>query len=201
MAKITEHFTYEEVVFSQTASRYDIDNTPSEQELEKCTIFAQRILEPVRAHFGKHISPSSWFRSQALNEAIGGSESSQHCKGEACDFEVSGVSNKDVVKWIYDHLSFDQIILEFHDEKDPNSGWIHCSYRQGHNRMQCLRSYRDKNSRVHYVVLDLSNHIVESRNDEDEDSASISKDSNDEYLAKDNIFVRIINAIVALFNK
>ncbi|MGL6340489.1 MAG: D-Ala-D-Ala carboxypeptidase family metallohydrolase, partial [Waterburya sp.] len=68
---------------------------------------------------------------------IGGSGTSQHCLGQAVDFEVPGLPNKEVAQWIRKNLDFDQLILEFYDGKNPNSGWIHCSYVE-QNRNQSL---------------------------------------------------------------
>ena len=67
---------------------------------------------------------------------MGSSGKSQHAKGQAADFEINGLSNKELATWVYKNCDFDQIILEFHDpEGDPNSGWVHCSYRNdGSNR-------------------------------------------------------------------
>ena len=62
--------------------------------------------------------------------AVGSSAKSQHAKGEAADFEINGVSNHDLAKWVYNNLDYDQLILEYFDPKgDPNSGWVHCSYK------------------------------------------------------------------------
>jgi zinc D-Ala-D-Ala carboxypeptidase len=66
-----------------------------------------------------------------LNKAVGGSATSQHCKGEAVDMEVPGVPNYELAKWIQDNLEFDQLILEFYTSGIPDSGWVHCSYKHG----------------------------------------------------------------------
>ena len=58
--------------------------------------------------------------------------------GEAADFEIAGVSNLQVALWIQNNCNFDQLILEFWKEGEPNSGWIHCSYKEGSNRKQVL---------------------------------------------------------------
>jgi hypothetical protein len=73
-----------------------------------------------------------------LCRAIGSRSTSQHAKGEAADFEVPGVANIELARWIRDTLDFDQLILEFHDPDDPTAGWVHCSYRAGGNRKQSL---------------------------------------------------------------
>ena len=51
---------------------------------------------------------------------------SQHAKGQAADFEIFGIANAELAKWITENIDFDQLILEFHNPEEPNSGWIHC---------------------------------------------------------------------------
>lgn len=87
------------------------------------------VLEKARAHYGVPIVPNSGYRCPKLNTAIGGSSSSQHMQGEAVDFEVPGVSNLDLAHWCAANLEFDQLILEFHRDGDPRSGWVHISLR------------------------------------------------------------------------
>ncbi len=108
------------------------------------------ILEPVRVHFDKPVIITSGFRSPELCVAIGSSTNSQHAKGEAADFEIPGVSNKELADWIHDNLPYDQLILEFFDGKDPNSGWVHCSHKS-ENRGQYLIAYKDENNKTKYA--------------------------------------------------
>ena len=96
------------------------------------------VLEPVRAKFDKAITITSGYRSPDLCEAIGSKATSQHTKGEAADFEIAGISNLQVALWIQNNTDFDQLILEFWKEGEPNSGWVHCSYKEGSNRKQVL---------------------------------------------------------------
>ncbi|OUW63895.1 MAG: hypothetical protein CBD61_01290 [Pelagibacteraceae bacterium TMED201] len=84
---------------------------------------------------------TSGYRSPELCEAIGSSKTSQHAKGQAADFEITGIDNKVLAEYIIDNLDFDQIILEFYTDGDPNSGWVHCSYKDD-NRKQVLRASR-----------------------------------------------------------
>ena len=78
-------------------------------------------------------------------------KTSQHAKGQAADFEIHGISNAELVKWISEHCDFDQMILEFHNVDEPNSGWVHCSYRSdGENRKQILRAYKNENNKTCY---------------------------------------------------
>ena len=137
--KISDHFSLKEMCRSQTAIRQGIDNTPGSIEIECMVELARVILEPVRMQFGKPFAPSSGFRSASLNKAIGSKPSSQHCLGRAVDFEIGGIANDEVARWIKDNLEFDQLILEFYDGIDPNSGWIHVSYvSPEYNRRESL---------------------------------------------------------------
>jgi len=132
---LSEHFKLSELIFSETAARYGIDNYPYDTEaMENLKAICHNILEPVRSHFNKPIMPSSGYRSPALNDAIRGSATSQHMVGEAVDFKVPDVPIPDVCSWINNNLEFDQLIMEYYDARN-NSGWVHCSYRRnGGNR-------------------------------------------------------------------
>lgn len=120
-----------------------IDNEPTPGDLYNLSQLCDNILQPVREHFGKPVTVSSGYRSVALCEAIGSSAKSQHAKGEAADFEIMGIDNKEVAVWIRDNLDFDQLILEFYKDGEPSSGWIHCSYSDN-NRGSVLK-YDGKN--------------------------------------------------------
>jgi len=134
--KITKNFSLKEMTFSDTAIRRNIPNDPGTLELINLTNLCVKILQPVREHYDKSVRINSGYRCVKLCEAVGSSGKSQHAKGQAADFEINGLSNKELATWIYKNLDFDQIILEFHDpDGDPNSGWVHCSYRNdGTNR-------------------------------------------------------------------
>lgn len=125
---LSAHFSLRELTKSQTATRLKLSNTPGPAELENLEKLCINVLEPVREHYGIPFGPSSGYRCPALNKAIGSSDSSQHIKGQAVDFEVPGISNMDVAKWVMENCSYDQLILEFHKIKDPQSGWVHCSF-------------------------------------------------------------------------
>lgn len=136
--RLSPHFTLRELTKSQVAARYGLDNTPDEAAIRALARLADGILEPVRAAFGRPFSPSSGYRSLALNRRLGAKDSSQHCKGEAVDFEIPGVANRDLACWIRDHLTFDQLILEFYTPGVPTSGWVHCSLKERGNRGEVL---------------------------------------------------------------
>ena len=135
--KLSEYFTLQEMTKSQTALRMGIDNTPDEGQLQCLPDLCRNVLDHVRSEFGP-LTPSSGFRSPELCEAIGSKATSQHAKGEAAAFEVMGVDNKELASWIVSNLSFDQLILEYYEEGEPNSGWVHCSYTNDANRGEVL---------------------------------------------------------------
>ena len=153
---VTEHFTLAELTRSPTARKYGIDNSPTPEHIENMRAVCEKILEPVRAHFGKPVTINSSYRSPALNNRVGGSKTSQHCNGEAVDFEIPGISNKVVADWIGDNLVFDQVILEFWAPGgDPNQGWVHASIkRNGQNRNQKLIASKNGSRTVYTAVND-----------------------------------------------
>jgi len=126
--QLSDHFTLAELTKSSTAERMGIDNEPGSEVIGKLTLVCENILEPVRNHYDIPFAPNSGFRCLELNREIGSSDSSQHVSGEAVDFEIPGISNKEVALWVQDNCRFDQLILEFYKEGVPSSGWVHCSY-------------------------------------------------------------------------
>lgn len=136
--KLSKNFTLTEFTKSQTAERMGIDNTPNEEHLSNAVALFENIVQPVRDHFGV-TTINSGYRGPALNKAVGGSASSQHCNGEAVDIEVPGLANYDLAKWIETNLSYDQLILEAAKKDDPAAGWVHVSFKKdGNNRGQSL---------------------------------------------------------------
>ena len=140
---LTKNFSLIELTKSQTAERKGIDNTPSPTHQENLKSLCTAILQPVRDHFSKVVTISSGYRSPELCTAIGSKITSQHARGEAADFEIFGVSNKSLADYIDSELHYDQLILEYWKESDPNSGWVHCSFSEGQNRKQYLRAYKE----------------------------------------------------------
>ena len=152
--KLTANFSLSELTKSQTAERKGIDNTPSPTHQENLKSLCEMVLQPIRDHFGQVVSVSSGYRSPELCAAIGSKSTSQHAKGEAADFEIFGVSNKELADYINEHLDYDQLILEYWKESDPNSGWVHCSFAEGKNRKQYLKAYKDENNKTCYEPME-----------------------------------------------
>ena len=140
--KLSNNFHLKELTKSETADRLGLKNQPTEEQLVALTVVVNQVLQPVREKFGI-VTVNSGIRSEEVNKAVGGSKNSQHCKGEAVDFECYSVSNWELAKWIQSELDFDQLILEFYKKGDPHSGWVHCSYsRFGNNRRQQLTALK-----------------------------------------------------------
>ncbi|MBH9536932.1 D-Ala-D-Ala carboxypeptidase family metallohydrolase [Novosphingopyxis sp. YJ-S2-01] len=146
--KLTDHFTLAEMTASQIASRRGIDNTPGPAERKALRILCERVLEPVRAHFGRPVVISSGYRSPELNHAIGGSGDSQHSKGEAADFTIPGLPNIEVARWMQARLNYDQLIYEF-----GPTGWIHVSFRQPFRNQELSAVKRRSFGRARTVYL------------------------------------------------
>lgn len=136
--QLSPNFSLAEFLASETATAQRIDNTPNAVQIAAMKLLCAKVLEPLRAHFGKPIRVTSGFRSPKLCIAVGSSVDSQHAKGEAADFEISGIDNVTVASFIRDRLPFDQLILENYTRGQPNSGWIHVSYRDGRLRKDVL---------------------------------------------------------------
>ena len=140
---LSDNLTLEEVIYSPTAIKHDIDNYPNEIQIKKLRAIANAVFQPLRNHFSTPIAVTSGFRSLDLNRRIGGVHSSQHCKGEALDLDADRygvISNSDIFHYIKDHLDFDQLIWEFGDDKNPN--WVHVSYKQNGNKKEILQAYK-----------------------------------------------------------
>ncbi len=135
--KLSRHFYLEELTKSQTAVRLGLNNKPGQKEIDNLVLLCENVLEPIRLAWRKPVSISSGYRSPDVNQAVGGSRTSQHCFGMAADIEIIGVDNCDLCRWIQQNLEYDQLILEFHNHAEgANSGWVHVSYNKDGNRMQ-----------------------------------------------------------------
>ena len=142
--QLSKNFYLSEFTKSQEAIRKSIDNIPSDIVVNNLRNLVLSVLQPLRDKLGRVVSISSGYRSKALNKAIGGSSTSDHCEGYAADIEVHGMSNKDLAEFIRKNFKFKQLILEFHNEDDPSSGWVHVSYKP--DDLKCEYLVASKNS-------------------------------------------------------
>ena len=150
---ISKHISNKEGVYSRTALRLNIDNTPTQDHKQNMRLLAENIFEPLRAYVGGPIKINSFYRSPELNKAIGGSARSQHCNGQAIDIDdtFGKATNAEMFDFIKKHLNFDQMIWEFGDDENPN--WVHVSYvSEDKNRNRCLKAYK-KNNKTNYKII------------------------------------------------
>ncbi len=155
MQRISKNVSYKEGVYSITANRLGLENKPNEEQLANMKTIAEKVFQPLREWVGGPVKINSFFRSPNLNKAIGGSKTSQHCKGQAIDFDdnFGYKTNAEMFKYIRENLDYDQMIWEFGDDENPN--WVHVSYVSPEaNRQRCLKAYRSPGSRsTKYKVI------------------------------------------------
>jgi zinc D-Ala-D-Ala carboxypeptidase len=135
--KLSDHVTRAEFEHSPTAVKHGISNEMSLEQIERAKLVCVNCFEPIRAYLKKPIKVNSGFRSLLLNKKIGGSKTSQHCKGEALDLDLH---DRKLFNWIIDNVEFDQLIYEF--GTDTQADWFHISYSKGKNRKQVLRAVK-----------------------------------------------------------
>ena len=145
--KLSKNFALSEITHSNTAKRLGIENEPTEKHLQNMQHLVDNLLQPLRDSIGP-IRISSGYRNPSLNRAIGGSRSSQHCKGEALDiqfWQMGKMMNELIYEWILDSgLEFDQMINEF------DFSWIHISLKAEDNRKQVLEAYKNEDGDTKY---------------------------------------------------
>jgi zinc D-Ala-D-Ala carboxypeptidase len=146
---LTTNFTLAEMVKSDTALRHDMDNTPGEVEIANLKTLCEKVLQPVRDHFQTGVKVNSGFRHSEVNAKVGGSKTSDHCKGQAADIEIPGIANADLAVWIMDNLDYTQLILEFYTPGVPDSGWVHVSYDPANLKKQNLTATKKDGKTVY----------------------------------------------------
>lgn len=127
MTQLSKHFSLEELTRSATAIRYNIENTPDAQAIENLRHLCQQTLEPLRCRFGV-LRITSGFRSDALNQKIGGHPHSQHLIGCAADIQLSTLDEgRKIMAFAQQYVPFDQCILEHN--LTTTARWLHISLR------------------------------------------------------------------------
>jgi len=150
---ISKHISNKEGVYSRTAQRLNIDNTPTKDHKKNMIKLAENVFEPLRMYVGGPIKINSFYRSPKLNKTIGGSSKSQHCQGQAIDLDdtFGRATNAEMFEFIKKHLDFDQMIWEFGDDEKPD--WVHVSYvSEEKNRNRCLKAYKE-NNKTNYKII------------------------------------------------
>tara|TARA_R110000751_G_scaffold240633_3_gene341235 strand:- start:531 stop:998 length:468 start_codon:yes stop_codon:yes gene_type:complete len=150
---ISSYVSYNEVVYSQTAIRNDIENSPNITQLSNIRVAAEELFDVLRDWVGGPVKINSCFRSEELNNRIGGAKSSQHMANNGGAFDIDDTykhkTNAQMFQHIKDNLDFDQLIWEFGDDNNPN--WVHVSYKSEGNRKQVLRAIKDDDGRTKYI--------------------------------------------------
>ena len=149
MTQLSKNFSLAEMMHSNTAISKGLDNTPSADIIANLQILIDNVLQPIRDKLGKSIKINSGYRSPAVNASVGGSITSDHCKGQAADIEVAGLANGDLAKWIVENFKFTQIILEFYTQGIPDSGWVHVSYDPNNLKCQVLTAVKQNGKTVY----------------------------------------------------
>ena len=147
--QLTENFSLNEMIKSETALRQGLDNTPPDDVVENLRLLCEQVLQPLRVAYGRGIKVNSGYRSPDVNAAVGGSRTSDHCKGQAADIEIPGVANYDLAKYISDYFQFTQLILEFYTPGIPDSGWVHVSYDPKNLKRQVMTAMRENGKTVY----------------------------------------------------
>ena len=152
--KIGKYLDLADLIHSDTADRMHIDQTPPNEVQDALTNVVKFVYDPICDHLGA-VHVNSGYRSNALNKAIGGATTSQHCKGEALDLSFNGMksvnTNSTIFHYILHNLDFDQLIWEFGTVKNPQ--WVHVSYSTKFNRKEVLKSVK-VNGKTVYQTFD-----------------------------------------------
>jgi zinc D-Ala-D-Ala carboxypeptidase len=151
--QLTNNFSLAEMVKSDTALRHDMDNTPGEAEIANLKTLCEKVLQPVRDKFQTGVKVNSGFRHPEVNAKVGGSKTSDHCKGQAADIEIPGIANADLAVWIMDNLTYTQLILEFYTPGVPDSGWVHVSYDPANLKKENLTATKQNGKTVYLKGL------------------------------------------------
>jgi len=165
MTKLSKNLSLKEAIKSNTAIARGISNMPTEEEIKKLERTAKNIFQPIRQHFNLPIGVTSMFRSKALNKALRGSGTSQHCKSEAIDMDADmfggkclnnegllvDFTNKMIFDYVKENMEYDQLIWEYGTSEEP--AWVHISYKETNNRMRALKAYKDSNNKTQYSYM------------------------------------------------
>lgn len=150
---LTKNFTLSEMTKSETALRKGLNNDPTQDVISALQTLAVNVLQPIRDHYGVGVKVNSGYRSPEVNASVGGSKTSDHCKGQAADIEIAGVANKELALYIRDNLEYTQLILEAYTEGVPDSGWVHVSYDPANLKKQVMTAVKRDGKTVYLPDL------------------------------------------------
>lgn len=181
MTKLSEHFTLEELTYSDTARKYNASNLPTEihkKTLQHTCVYFLEVLRLLlnceyagKIAFNKIVKSvilnvTSGYRSRNVNqllkrEGYHPSETSQHCTGEAVDIEavlifVDGTRKKLPYTTLYSHIKFwvKNAVLSVDQclqEKQGSMYWVHCSYKAGGSSVN-RKDFKITKDGVHFIT-------------------------------------------------
>ncbi len=151
--QLTNNFSLSEMTKSETALRLNLPNDPTQEVVDNLKTLCEKVLQPVREHYGKGVKVNSGFRHPDVNAAVGGVRTSDHCMGQAADIEIPGVPNHELAEWIANNLDFTQVILEFYTRGVPDSGWVHVSYVPSNLKKQQLTATKQDGKTIYLPGL------------------------------------------------
>jgi hypothetical protein len=149
MTQLSVNFSLKEFIKSDTATRKGLDNTPSPEVVANLQKLVDNIVQPVRNYYDKVVTINSGYRSPEVNASVGGSKTSDHCKGMAADIEINGIANGDLAQHIIDTYKFTQVILEFYTQGVPDSGWVHVSYDKDNLKCEVLTAVKQDGKTIY----------------------------------------------------
>ncbi len=153
MTQLTKNFSLAEMTKSETALRFDMENKPGPEEINNLLQLCANVLQPIRDHYQKGVKVNSGFRHPEVNAKVGGSKTSDHCRGMAADIEIPGVPNAELATYIQGNLSYTQLILEFYTPGVPDSGWVHVSYDPANLKKQVMTATKKDGKTVYLPGL------------------------------------------------
>jgi hypothetical protein len=151
--KLSPNFSLNELTQSETALRKGLNNEATPEIISALQLLAVSVLQPIRDHYAKGVKVNSGYRSPEVNASVGGSKTSDHCKGQAADIEIPGVANAELAEYIKERLQFTQLILEFYTQGVPDSGWVHVSYDPSNLKKQVMTAVRRDGKTVYLPGL------------------------------------------------
>ena len=153
MTQLSINFSLKEFIKSDTATRKGLDNTPTPEVVANLQKLVDNVVQPIRNHYDKVVTINSGYRSIEVNTSVGGSKTSDHCKGMAADIEISGVANSDLAQYIVDTHKFTQVILEFYTQGISDSGWVHVSYDEDNLKCEVLTAVKQDGKTIYLKGL------------------------------------------------
>jgi zinc D-Ala-D-Ala carboxypeptidase len=151
--KLSPNFSLNELTQSETALRKGLNNEPTQEIISALQLLVVNVLQPIRDHYAKGVKVNSGYRSPEVNASVGGSKTSDHCKGQAADIEIPGVANAELAEHIKERLQFTQLILEFYTPGIPDSGWVHVSYDPTNLKKQVMTAVKRDGKTVYLPGL------------------------------------------------